>query len=55
MCILASGVIVQLVSQSDLPARRGEKFRVTGTGGPKEALRFLEAGIKAYAAEQEKS
>ena len=28
--------------------QRGKKFRVTGTGGPKKALRFLKAGIKAH-------
>ena len=35
--------------------QRGKKFRVTGTGGPKKALRFLRDGIKAYSAEHEKS
>ena len=35
--------------------QRGKKFRVTGTGGPKKALRFLKAGMKAYVAEHEKS
>src|SRR5437868_992811 len=29
--------------------QRGKKFKVTGTGGPKKALRFLKNGIKAYA------
>jgi len=27
--------------------QRGKKFKVTGTGGPKKALTFLKAGIKA--------
>jgi inorganic pyrophosphatase len=27
--------------------QRGKKFKVTGTGGPKKALKFLQAGIKA--------
>jgi len=35
--------------------QRGKKFRVTGTGGPKKALRFLKAGMKAYEAEHKKS
>ena len=35
--------------------QRGKKFKVTGTGGPKKALRFLKAGMKAYVAEHEKS
>jgi inorganic pyrophosphatase len=35
--------------------QRGKKFRVTGTGGPKKALRFLKDGMKAYVAEYEKS
>src|SRR5580704_2091048 len=26
--------------------QRGKKFRITGTGGPKKAIRFLKAGIK---------
>jgi inorganic pyrophosphatase len=26
--------------------QRGKKFRVTGTGGPKEAMKFLQAGIR---------
>jgi len=25
---------------------RGKKFRGTGTGGPRKAIRFLKAGIK---------
>jgi inorganic pyrophosphatase len=28
--------------------QRGKKFKVTGTGGPKKALRFLKDGIKAH-------
>jgi inorganic pyrophosphatase len=28
--------------------QRGKKFRVTGTGGPKKALRFLKAGIRNF-------
>lgn len=28
--------------------QRGKKFKVTGTGGPKKALQFLKAGMKAY-------
>ncbi len=28
--------------------QRGKKFRVSGTGGPKKALRFLKAGMKAH-------
>ena len=28
--------------------QRGKKFKVTGKGGPKEALRFLKEGIKAH-------
>ena len=30
--------------------QRGKKFTVTGTGGPKRAVRFLKAGIAAYEA-----
>jgi inorganic pyrophosphatase len=26
--------------------QRGKKFRITGTGGPKKAIRFLKDGIK---------
>jgi len=29
--------------------QRGKKFRITGTGGPKKAIRFLKAGIKTHA------
>ena len=32
--------------------QRGKKFRVTGTGGPKKAIAFLRAGIKARKDEQ---
>jgi len=35
--------------------QRGKKFKVTGTGGPKKALRFLKDGMKAYVAERKKS
>ncbi|HET9318813.1 MAG TPA: inorganic diphosphatase [Bryobacteraceae bacterium] len=28
--------------------QRGKKFKVTGTGGPKKALEFLKAGIRAH-------
>ena len=28
--------------------QRGKKFRVTGTGGPKKALKFVKAGMKAF-------
>ncbi|MDP9112380.1 MAG: inorganic diphosphatase [Acidobacteriota bacterium] len=28
--------------------QRGKKFKVTGTGGPKKAMRFLKNGIKAH-------
>jgi len=35
--------------------QRGKKFRVTGTSGPKKALRFLRDGIKAYSREHGKS
>src|SRR5690242_914533 len=27
--------------------QRGKKFKVTGTGGPKKAIKFLEAGLQA--------
>src|SRR5438128_46666 len=27
--------------------QRGKRFKITGTGGPKKAIRFLKAGIKA--------
>jgi len=32
--------------------QRGKKFKVTGTGGPKKAIRFLKAGIRAHKAAQ---
>ena len=28
--------------------QRGKKFKVTGTGGPRKAIKFLKAGIKAH-------
>jgi len=28
--------------------QRGKKFKVTGTGGPKQAIKFLKIGMKAY-------
>ncbi len=28
--------------------QRGKKFKITGTGGPKKAMRFLKDGIRAY-------
>src|SRR5271165_2003769 len=28
--------------------QRGKKFKVTGTGGPKKAIKFLKAGIQAH-------
>jgi len=28
--------------------QRGKKFKVTGTGGPKKAIKFLKAGIRAH-------
>ena len=28
--------------------QRGKKFKVTGTGGPKKAIQFLKAGIRAH-------
>jgi inorganic pyrophosphatase len=28
--------------------QRGKKFKITGTGGPKKALKFLKAGMQAY-------
>jgi len=28
--------------------QRGKKFKVTGTGGPKKAVRFLLAGMEAH-------
>ena len=31
---------------------RDKVFRVTGTGGPRKALKFLKAGIKAFQKKQ---
>ena len=28
--------------------QRGKKFKVTGTGGPKKAVKFLKAGMQAH-------
>jgi inorganic pyrophosphatase len=28
--------------------QRGKKFKVTGTGGPKQAIKFLKKGVKAF-------
>ena len=28
--------------------QRGKKFKITGTGGPKAAVKFLKAGIRSY-------
>ena len=28
--------------------KRGKKFKITGTGGPKKALKFLKSGIQAH-------
>ncbi len=28
--------------------QRGKKFKITGTGGPKKALKFLKSGIRAH-------
>ena len=33
--------------------QRGKKFKITGTGGPKKAIQFLKAGIKAVQERQE--
>ena len=35
--------------------QRGKKFAVTGTGGPKKAIEFLEAGIAAYKKKSKKT
>jgi len=35
--------------------QRGKKFKVTGTDGPKKAIRFLKAGMRAYKEAKEKS
>jgi len=34
--------------------QRGKKFRITGTGGPKKALKFLRSGIRAHKNEKKK-
>ncbi len=34
--------------------QRGKKFRVTGSGGPAKAIRFLRSGIKTYKAAEKK-
>jgi inorganic pyrophosphatase len=34
--------------------QRGKKFTITGTGGPKKAIKFLKTGIKAYEKNREK-
>jgi inorganic pyrophosphatase len=34
--------------------QRGKKFRITGTGGPKKALKFLKAGIQAHKKDKKK-
>jgi inorganic pyrophosphatase len=34
--------------------QRGKKFRITGTGGPKKALKFLKNGIRAHKNEKKK-
>jgi inorganic pyrophosphatase len=34
--------------------QRGKKFKVTGTGGPQKAIRFLKAGIRARKAKTAK-
>src|SRR6266576_1157723 len=34
--------------------QRGKKFKVTGTGGPKKAMRFLKTGIQAHKKEARK-
>jgi len=28
--------------------QRGKKFRITGTGGPRKAIKLLKAGIKRH-------
>ncbi|HEY1755088.1 MAG TPA: inorganic diphosphatase [Bryobacteraceae bacterium] len=35
--------------------QRGKKFKITGTGGPKKALKFLKAGIQARKKAKESS
>jgi inorganic pyrophosphatase len=34
--------------------QRGKKFRITGTGGPRKAIKFLETGIKKHKEEKGK-
>jgi inorganic pyrophosphatase len=34
--------------------QRGKKFKITGTGGPKKALRFLKEGMKAHKDDKKK-
>jgi inorganic pyrophosphatase len=34
--------------------QRGKKFRITGTGGPKKAMKFLKSGIRAHKNAQKK-
>jgi inorganic pyrophosphatase len=34
--------------------QRGKKFRITGTGGPKKAIRFLKEGIRAQKAKRKR-
>ncbi len=34
--------------------QRGKKFKVTGTGGPEKALKFLKAGMQAHKKENKK-
>jgi inorganic pyrophosphatase len=34
--------------------QRGKKFKITGTGGPKKAVKFLKAGMQAHTAAKKK-
>jgi inorganic pyrophosphatase len=34
--------------------QRGKKFSVTGTGGPKKAIKFIKTGIRAYTDDKKK-
>jgi inorganic pyrophosphatase len=34
--------------------QRGKKFRITGTGGPKKAMKFLKTGIQAHKKDKKK-
>jgi inorganic pyrophosphatase len=34
--------------------QRGKKFKISGTGGPKQAIKFLKAGIQAHKAAKKK-